>query len=143
MTLVLSQTRDEPGIHEALNKRTTVALFSEQLFGREADVESIVSAALVYRISRPVGGNTIPNSTDYHSCESKHHPLHCPLHRRPRAPSTASRYWTVPPKGETDIEFWPPESGTVAPIEPVTVEIMNAFVAPQRHAVVSLRTAAP
>jgi len=140
VTLVLSQTRDEAGIHEALKTRTTVALFSEQLFGREADVDAIVSSALVYRISRPVEANTITNSTVITLLNRSTIPfvIH---YSGARAPSTASRYWTVPPKGETDIEFWPPESGTGAPIEPVTVEVMNAFIAPQKHAVVTLRTA--
>jgi histidinol phosphatase-like PHP family hydrolase len=142
VTLVLSQTRDEPGIHEALKKRTTVALFSEQLFGREADVDAIVSSALVYRISRPVGKKTIPNTILITLLNRSTIPF-VVHYIGARAPSTASRYWTVPSMGETDIEFWPPESGTGAPIEPVTVEVMNAFIAPQKHAVLALRTTSP
>ncbi len=142
VTLVLAQSRDEAGIHDALNKRTTVALFSQQIFGREADLDAILASTLGYRISRPVGPNAIPHNIVITLLNRSTIPFTV-HYTGARAPSTASRDWVVPPKGETEVEFWPPEVGAGALVEPITVEVMNAFVAPQKHAVVTLRPASP
>lgn len=57
MTLLLANERSEKGVMEALRNKRTVALWNNQLIGRQRDVEPIVKAAIEARLS--VRGNNL------------------------------------------------------------------------------------
>ncbi len=137
VTLVLTRSEDESSIHEALLARATVGLYDNQLIGRAPEIEKIVRGTLslttrsggsiegsgvVVTVSngssipivlRNVGDQKILNQTDI---------------------------FTVPAHSSIELINWN-ESARESDYVALKVEILNAYIAPKRHPIMTLASA--
>jgi hypothetical protein len=132
VTLVLAREKSAEAIREALVKGQTAALYLGHAIGREAEVRSIVEAALTLVPGAPREGSKVLPLTVRNAA-----PIRMMLRNvGPKRFSNASDVVVVPAHGEVKLNLTatPDASGLVLPIE-----VMNAFVGPRRSLRIDLK----
>jgi len=129
VTLVLAQKGDAASIRAALFARSTAALYENQIIGRPAEVDAIVSGALRATIRR--NESSKGQALVYIENRSSVPWLLQYVGKRPLL--SVSEILTVPGKASYEIVVDGVSDDERAHLEPFEFEVLNAFIAPRVH----------
>lgn len=121
-TLVLATDKTESALKSAFEGRRTVALFHENLLGRERDLRSIVEASLSFRFNDAKA----PTQLVIRNASSSPFAL---LRRGADRLLTPSHMLTVPARGELVLRLYAPSRETAQPLD---FEVLNALIGPRK-----------
>lgn len=134
VTLVLAADESVEGLRQALFAKRTAVLYRQTLYGRESELSEIVGAALRMPGRKRVMNFLAPDVVEVELTNDASIPL---LLRFPSgSPISQPGVVTIPPHGARSVQF--AGVADVAAFAP-QVEVLNAFVAPDRPLTLSLR----
>ncbi|WP_300577238.1 Sb-PDE family phosphodiesterase [Phenylobacterium sp.] len=134
VTLVLAADESVEGLRQALFAKRTAVLYRQSLYGREAELSEIVGAALRMPSRKRVTYFLAPDVVEVELTNDASIPLL--LRFTSGSPISRPGVVTIPPHGALAVQF--AGVADVAAFAP-QVEVLNAFVAPDRPLVLTLR----
>ena len=136
VTLVLASAADPAAIRAALSSRSTVALYANQLFGREPEVRAILMGALILD-AKQQGKEFLQDEVLLTVSNRASIPFTLRYVGK-RSPWSSSDILTVPAHGAVEIAMNHVSADELANLEPFEVEVLNAYTSPRRHPTIKL-----
>jgi 3',5'-nucleoside bisphosphate phosphatase len=136
VTLVLASAADPASIRAALFSRSTVALYANQLFGREPEVRAILLGALTSDVKQQ-GKDFLQDEVLWTVSNRASIPFTLRYVGK-RSPWSSSDIFSVPAHGSVEIAMNHVAADELSHLEPLEVEVLNAYTSPRRHPTVKL-----